>query len=222
MAKVKLKSPKSRLAEIGRRVTRQLTTPGRTQTVSQNGLTLYFVQDFMSLTECDEMIRLIDRGRQPSSLLTAHPDPEFRTSESCNLSPYDPLVGRIEGRICTLMGIDHRHGETLQGQVYDVGRQFKPHFDYFMRHAIYWEDMMKGGGQRSWTAMIYLNEPAAGGETHFPSAGMMVQPRTAMLVLWNNMSADGTPNPATLHESVPVKAGTKYIVTKWFRERFWL
>jgi prolyl 4-hydroxylase len=119
------------------------------------------------------------------------------------------------------MGVSYRHGETLQGQVYEVGQQFKPHYDYFLKGASYWDDMQKGGGQRSWTGMIYLNEPAAGGETHFPSAGLKVQPRTAMLVLWNNMDVDGTPNMATLHEGMPVLAGTKYIVTKWFRERFW-
>jgi prolyl 4-hydroxylase len=42
-----------------------------------------------------------------------------------------------------------------------------------------------------------------------------------MLVLWNNMDEIGAPNEQTLHEGVPVTAGTKYIVTKWFRERFW-
>jgi prolyl 4-hydroxylase len=69
--------------------------------------------------------------------------------------------------------------------------------------------------------MAYLNQPAAGGETHFPSAGLMVQPVQAMLLLWNNMNPDGTPNDAALHEGCPVLAGTKYIFTKWFRERFW-
>jgi prolyl 4-hydroxylase len=31
----------------------------------------------------------------------------------------------------------------------------------------------------------------------------------------------GAPNDLTLHEGCPVTTGTKYIVTKWFRERFW-
>lgn len=221
MAKVKLKPSEHRLADLGRIVARRLSQPGRTQIVSDNGLTLYVVQDFLSLTECDGLITLINRGRHPSGLLSDHPDKDFRTSDSCNLSPHDVLVDTIETRICTLMGIDKRHGETLQGQVYEVGQQFKPHYDYFLKGAAYWDAMQKQGGQRSWTGMIYLNEPAAGGETNFPSAGLMVQPRTAMLVLWNNMDARGAPNMMTLHQGMPVLAGTKYIVTKWFRERFW-
>ena len=222
MAKIKLKTPEQRLADLGRIVARKLKASGRAQIVSQNGLSLYCVQDFMSLTECEELIKLIDKGRQPSGLLSSTADPEFRTSDSCNLSPFDALVERIEDRICALMGIDKRHGETLQGQVYEVGQQFKPHYDHFMRGTVYWDEMMRQGGQRSWTAMIYLNEPAAGGETEFPTAGLTVSPRTAMLVLWNNMQEDGTPNPATLHAGRPVLAGTKYIVTKWFREKFWV
>jgi prolyl 4-hydroxylase len=221
MSKVKLKTSEQRLADMGKAVTRRLSTAGRSQMVSQNGLTLFTVQDFLSLDECAAMIAMINKGRQPSTLLSSHSDPSFRTSDSCNLSAKDPLVHTIETRICTLMGVHYRHGETLQGQVYEVGKQFKPHYDYFIKNAVYWEDMMQGGGQRSWTGMIYLNQPAAGGETHFPTAGLSVKPRTAMLVLWNNMLADGTPNVCTLHEGMPVGAGTKYIVTKWFREKFW-
>ncbi|MFM7028354.1 MAG: prolyl hydroxylase family protein [Chakrabartia sp.] len=222
MAKIKLKTPQQRLADFGRIVGRRLAAATRVQPVTQNGLTLYCLQDFMSRAECEELIGLINKGRQPSGLLSATADPDFRTSDSCNLSPYDPLVERIEDRICTLMGIDKRHGETLQGQVYEVGQQFKPHFDHFLPGSVYWDEMMRQGGQRSWTAMIYLNEPAAGGETEFPTAGLTVGPRTAMLLLWNNMQPDGTPNPAALHAGKPVLAGTKYIVTKWFREKFWV
>jgi prolyl 4-hydroxylase len=43
-----------------------------------------------------------------------------------------------------------------------------------------------------------------------------------MLLAWNNMDADGMLNSQTLHESLPVTAGIKNIVTKWYRERFWL
>lgn len=221
MAKIKLKSQQERLADLGRSVSRKLKASGRAQIVAQNGLSLYCVQDFMSHAECAALMALIDQGRQPSGLLSAMADPDFRTSDSCNLSPFDPLVQRIESRICALMGLSERYGETLQGQVYEVGQQFKAHHDHFVPGTPYWDEMMRQGGQRSWTSMIYLNEPAAGGETEFPLAGLTVSPRTAMLVLWNNMQDDGTPNPATLHAGKPVLAGTKYIVTKWFREKFW-
>ena len=46
-----------------------------------------------------------------------------------------------------------------------------------------------------------------------------VPPETGKLLAWNNLSPDGTPNPATLHQGMKVRRGTKYILTQWFRER---
>jgi prolyl 4-hydroxylase len=42
-----------------------------------------------------------------------------------------------------------------------------------------------------------------------------------MLLIWNNMALDGTPNLNTLHAGKPVEQGTKYIITKWFRLNRW-
>jgi prolyl 4-hydroxylase len=210
----------ARLAGFGKSVSRALKKHPRVELVSAGGLDLYVCQHFMTDAECDEIVALIDADAYPSTLYKGTEIDGYRTSFSCNLNPHLPQVAKIEARICGLMGIDPRHGETLQGQRYQPGQQFKPHHDYFFTTEDYWESERKSG-QRSWTAMIYLNEPAAGGETNFPKVGMCVSPRRAMLLLWNNMDANGAPNILTLHEGMPVEAGTKYIVTKWFRERFW-
>src|SRR3546814_20103388 len=69
--------------------------------------------------------------------------------------------------------------------------------------------------------MIYLNTMEEGGETTFPALGFGVSPRAGLLLMWNNMRPDGSPNPATLHEATPVDSGRKYVVTKWFRENPW-
>ncbi len=220
MSMEKAKLGNAKLATIGKSVRRALKKHERVEIVSSGGLDLFFVQGFLTEDECNGLIALIDTDAHPSTLYAGTEIPGYRTSYSCNLDPHHPLVARIEGRICTLMAIDRRHGETLQGQRYSPGQQFKPHNDYFFTNESYWEGERKAG-QRSWTAMIYLNEPQSGGETNFPKVGMCVQPRTAMLVVWNNMDGIGAPNELTLHEGMPVGEGTKYIVTKWFRERFW-
>ena len=82
--------------------------------------------------------------------------------------------------------------------------------------------MERSGGQRTWTAMVYLNDVDEGGATWFPKAGIRVTPRRGLLLAWNNMKPDGSPNDQTLHEGMPVVEGVKYIVTKWFREGFWV
>ena len=61
-----------------------------------------------------------------------------------------------------------------------------------------------------------------GGATWFPQAGIKVAPRRGLMLIWNNMNPDGTPNELTIHEGMPVVEGVKYIVTKWFREGRWI
>ena len=67
--------------------------------------------------------------------------------------------------------------------------------------------------------MIYLKEPEAGGATRFKLLDVAIAPRKGRILIWNNMALDGSPNPWTLHEGMPVDRGSKYIVTKWYRER---
>lgn len=213
--------PLNRLAEIGRSTAARLSRHPRVQMVPGQGIDLYCFQNFLTPDECGGLIAMIDADRRPSGLLAVTDDALFRTSESCDLDRWHPFVDAIDRRICTLMGMKSRQGETLQGQRYAIGQQFKAHHDYFHVGETYWQDEKKRGGQRSWTAMIYLDEPDRGGETWFSTGGLKVTPRAAMLLAWNNMDRRGDPNPTALHESLPVEAGVKNIVTKWFRERFW-
>jgi prolyl 4-hydroxylase len=210
-----------KLADIGKQTRRRLARESAVQSLAQGGLELFVAEQFLAPAECAALIARIDENARPSTLYTVDEASDFRTSYSCDLNPRDPAVIDIEARICTLTGIDQRHGETLQGQRYAVGQQFKPHHDHFPYEVDYWQAERLNGGQRSWTAMIYLNQPEGGGETNFPSAGLCIAPRAGMLLLWNNMLEDGSPNANSLHEGCPVSGGTKYIVTKWFRERFW-
>lgn len=216
------------LAQIGRDVGARLDAHPRVQRITFDDVTVpmqvYCYQDFMSRSECAELIRAIDADAVPSELYRSGKgdESEFRTSYSCNLDRWDPDVLRIDDRICALTGLDPRHGETLQGQRYAVGQQFKPHHDFFHTDQPYWPKERKAGGQRSWTAMVFLNEPEGGGETEFPQLSFKMMPRTGMLLIWNNMMPDGRPNLHLLHSGNPVTRGTKYIITKWFRRGFWL
>jgi prolyl 4-hydroxylase len=206
---------------IGRYVRDRLMRNPTVFRIPSNQLDIFVARDFLTPGECAGLMREIDRHRIPSSLLSPSSDPEFRTSESCNMDPQDPLVRQIESKINDLMGIQPEHGETIQGQRYRVGQQFKEHHDYFDSSQPYWADMQKCGGQRTWTAMVFLNAPEAGGQTAFGRAGLKIAPRAGNLLAWNNMDAAGRPNPYSHHQGSPVAAGTKYIITKWFRERPW-
>jgi prolyl 4-hydroxylase len=207
--------------EIGAQVRDRLAATPGIMKVPARDLDLFVRRDFLPPADCAALISQIDADRAPSKILAKDPDPEFRTSETCNLDARAPLTKRVESRISHLMGIHPAHGETIQGQRYAPGQQFKLHHDFFYTTESYWEEQEKIGGQRTWTVMIFLNAPEAGGHTDFPRAKVKITPRAGNLLTWNNLNPHGEPNENSLHAGTPVEAGTKYIITKWYRERPW-
>jgi prolyl 4-hydroxylase len=209
-------------ARIGREVSARLEANPGVRRAKTDAAQMYTYPDFLSDAECEALVQLIDDNSRPSTLLAMSDDPEYRTSDSSDLDRWDETVAPIDRRIADLLGIPCENAETLQGQRYSVDQQFRAHCDYFHESSQYWAKMKETGGQRTWTAMAYLNEVAEGGATWFPRAGIRFKPKKRMLVIWNNMTPDGSPNYDTLHEGMRVIEGTKYIVTKWFREEAWL
>ncbi len=208
-------------AEIGAWVVRRLSRTAGVTKLPATNLDIFLARDFLTPAECAALIKMIDADRHPSGILSDHPDPEYRTSESCNMNPHHKLVQGVEDKIHALMGIQRAHGETIQGQRYAPGQQFKTHHDFFYTSQRYWEKEARTGGQRTWTAMIFLNQPEEGGQTLFPDAGVRVSPRTGNLLTWNNLDAQGEPNSFSAHAGTPVVKGLKYVITKWYRERPW-
>jgi prolyl 4-hydroxylase len=208
-------------ARIGAWVKARLLRNPKALKVDCEGLDLFVVRDVMSPAACTALMHVIDTDLIPSGLMLPHPDPDFRTSQSCNLMPTEPRVVALEKKLDEVMGIQPEHGETVQGQRYAAGQQFKPHWDFFHVSEAYWPDMVRAGGQRTWTAMLFLNEPEAGGHTIFTQADVSIRPRTGNLLVWNNLTPEGEVNERSMHTGSPVAAGVKYVITKWYRERPW-
>ena len=188
------------------------------QRVPTRELELFIVKGFLDEETCAALIERIDLQRRPSTIADDYGIANFRTSETCDLDSSDPFVARVDGQFCDLLGIPSDLGEPLQGQRYAPGQEFKPHTDTFNPGGYDFYVHTANQGQRTWTAMVYLNEPEDGGATRFKTIGKTIQPETGKLLAWNNLLADGHPNPATLHQGMKVRRGTKYVLTKWFRE----
>lgn len=168
---------------------------------------------------CDALCPLIDAHLRPSTI--THGPADFRTSQTADLGIHDGYmaVEQLDALICYTMGIPSDYGEPLQGQRYDVGQQFKPHTDYFEPGTAEYAAHAAQRGQRTWTFMVYLNDVERGGETRFTDLGLSVDPRKGTALAWANLNMDGSVNPRTIHAGMPVLAGRKYVITKWFRER---
>ncbi|MDB5680286.1 MAG: oxygenase [Sphingomonas bacterium] len=197
-----------------------LSHPGIQRTPSSK-LTLFQKRGFIAPELCTRLIARIDATRRPSTVSDYNGDAAFRTSETCDLDASDPAVAELERRIIEFIGLDPAHGEPIQGQRYAVGQEFKGHTDYFEPQGLDFHKFCSIAGNRTWTVMLYLNEPEAGGATRFKTIDKTIHPETGKLLCWNNLRPDGTPNPSTIHQGMKVRAGVKYVITKWFRERPW-
>ena len=209
------------LARIGTKVRARLEADPAVFKLPTEAIEIYAVANFFTPGECAKLMAMIDAVAEPSTLFDNPYDSGFRTSYSGNLSRADPFIKRIERKIDDCMGIAGEHGETVQGQRYHPGQEFKPHQDYFHTRQPYWPEVRKRGGQRSWTAMAFLNPVEEGGATEFPKIPLSIPPQPGALLVWNNMRPDGSPNADTLHAGRPVVTGAKYIITKWYRARKW-
>jgi prolyl 4-hydroxylase len=188
------------------------------QRVPTRELELFVVRAFLDPGTCAALIERIDAKRRPSEIADDVGIADFRTSETCDLSNADPLVAEVDRKIVELLGLSPDSGEALQGQRYAPGQEFRPHTDTFEPGGYDFYVHTADSGQRTWTAMIYLNQPEDGGATRFKAIGKTIQPETGKLLAWNNLRPDGSPNPATLHQGMKVRKGSKYVLTKWFRQ----
>lgn len=127
------------------------------------------------------------------------------------------LVQRVEERIARLLNWPLEYGEGLQILRYSPGAQYRPHYDYFDPREPGTPTILRRGGQRVGTLVMYLQEPDAGGSTTFPDIGLEVAPVRGTAVFFSYDRPD--PATRTLHGGAPVLAGEKWVATKWLRER---
>jgi len=176
----------------------------------------------LSDAECEELIALA-RPRLARSLTVATQTGgeevnQDRTSNGMFFQRGEnELVRRIEARIGRLVNWPVEHGEGLQILQYGPGAEYKPHYDYFDPDQPGTPTVLKRGGQRVGTLIMYLGEPELGGGTVFPDVHLEVAPKRGNAVFFSYERPH--PSTKTLHGGTPVRAGEKWIATKWLRER---
>ena len=211
----------ARLARLGRKVRKRLDASPAARRIAADEAELWAVPKFLDPLECGRLIAMIDAVARPSRTFEVDAA-NYRTSYTGEIPAGDPFVAALNRRIDALLGIDPAWGEAIQGQRYTAGQEFKPHVDFFPPGTRTWDKEQALGGQRSMTAMAYLNPVEEGGETDFPRLDLAVPPRPGMLLVWNNADPQGLPNPFTLHAGNPVIRGTKHVITKWYRAAPWI
>ncbi|MBF5003237.1 2OG-Fe(II) oxygenase [Diaphorobacter caeni] len=126
------------------------------------------------------------------------------------------IVKKLEARIARLVNWPLENGEGLQILRYGPGAEYKPHYDYFDPAEPGTSTIIKRGGQRVGTLVVYLNNPVKGGGTVFPDIHLEVGPRQGNAVFFSYDRPHASTK--TLHGGSPVIEGEKWIATKWLRQ----
>ena len=194
----------------------------------QTSPNLLYLHNFMTEEECDH---IITRGRdriEPSTTV----DPETgelkrvdaRTSSSTYFMLGDgPIISGIEQRIADITRIPIPNGEGMQILNYQVGQGYLAHFDFFDPLLKGSEVVLAFGGQRVATCIMYLSDVPedGGGETAFPERDIKIRPKKGDAILFYNVLPDGQVDRMSLHASLPLLVGEKWVATKWLRERIY-
>ena len=175
----------------------------------------------LSADECDALVELarprLARSETVDNATGGSEVNAARTSDGMFFERGEaPLIGRIEQRIAELVNWPLAHGEGLPILRYRPGAEYRPHHDYFDPAHSGTATVLKRGGQRVATLVMYLSTPAAGGATTFPDVSLEVAPIKGNAVFFSY----DRPHAATrtLHGGAPVVAGEKWVATKWLRE----
>jgi prolyl 4-hydroxylase len=126
------------------------------------------------------------------------------------------VITAIEERISKFVQWPVENGEGVQILKYDVGQEYKPHYDYFNSSQSGSAAYIKNGGQRVATLIMYLSTPEEGGFTEFPNLNLRFPALAGSAIFFSYPDATKTD---TLHGGTPVLKGAKYIATKWLREK---
>lgn len=168
-----------------------------------------------SARECAAIAQSVSDILQPAVVIDpitgkirSHP---VRTSDGAVVGPTrENLVLRaINQRIAAASQTHIQQGEPLSVLRYRVGQEYRPHIDALPGTE----------NQRIATAILYLNDGYEGGETLFLTNAVKIRPRAGDMILFSNVTPSGAADPDMRHAGLPILRGTKWIATRWIRER---
>ena len=170
-----------------------------------------------SAGECDHLRQVAEPGYAPSTVFDSNRRPvrdPIRTSDGSTIHWLieDPVVHALNRRLAAASGSAAEDGEALQILRYRPGQQYRPHLDF----------AATSDNVRRMTALAYLNDDYAGGETCFVRTGLKVKGCKGDVLVVRNDTADRRSDPMSEHAGLPVASGTKYLASRWIRERRWV
>jgi prolyl 4-hydroxylase len=203
-----------------------IPTPDREVRVllTLNAPRIVLLGNVLSNDECDALVEYCKPRLAPSSVVAdadgnirVHPN---RTSRDVMLQRGETaIIARIEARLAALAQWPVERSEGMQVLRYDIGDEYRAHFDWMNPDLPGLRKHMEIGGQGLGTFVLYLSDVESGGCTSFPAVGLEVMPAKGGGVFFVNTDGLHAPDRRTLHAGSPVIKGVKFVANKWLRQR---
>jgi prolyl 4-hydroxylase len=196
-----------------------LTAEGEPRTIPQaevlsETLEITRFPALLTPAECDFLMLVAEPSYAESLILDSHGREHRDTVRTSDGAPMhwlieDPVIHALNRRVAAASGTAYDQGEPLLILRYRPGQQYRNHYD-----ALPGVD-----NQRFKTALVYLNQGYAGGETAFTKLDLKVAGRRGDCIVFCNSLENGRFDPLAEHSGLPVTSGVKYLASRWIRER---
>ena len=173
---------------------------------------------FLTEQECAYWIGVISDLPPQSTLLLNDLHPSYGMDNRRKSCLFGEAAEMLKARVAEaldlppwqeqLRGIHHWPGPASPLHLDTFDPELRPHDKHYLA----------AGGQRTYTAMIYLNRPVGGG-LHVPSLKRVEPLEAGKLVAFRNADGTGNPIPHSLHTGTEVRSGDKFALMTLFRER---
>lgn len=189
---------------------------------------VYTLDNFITAEDCQHIIReakprlgraMVGAGLDPNNMDGTYST--NRTGTNCWFPHnHDSIFARVGEKIAQAVGHPFANAEQFQVVHYDVGEEFKDHYDGWDQDGTSEHfHNFKFGGNRLLTALIYLNDVPSGGGTKMTKLNHLIEAKQGRVLVFEDCYK-GTNNRHLLSEhcGMPVIQGEKYAVNLWFKE----
>jgi len=171
-------------------------------------------RNVLTAKECRSVIEKYDHAMNPNAGLESREQTYGQITEEVeqrSISESTDPADRefFKRKIVDMIGVPIEHIEAGDIYRYNTEQYFGLHHDfpYDPRTIPYY----KNGGDRKATAIFWLNEGYEGGRCTWPELDVTVEPELGGCMYFEYDYPDEAVNMSTIHESLPVTKGVKWI-----------
>lgn len=149
---------------------------------------------------------------------------EFDAARTCSDYQFDivnagVVLQFLRARIAKMTGLIVPAMEPPRVFHYALGEEIKPHYDRLVDGTSGYGGDGGYQGDRIVTFLLYLNDDYDGGDLDFPRVNFRCKGKTGDAVYFAHVDGAGKPEKLSLHASIPITRGEKWIFSQWIHDR---